>query len=81
VLAPARQHVERAAERLTAAGFGVDTQVVLGHPVKRLLAEIDNSGAALAIVGSRGLDAVDRAVLGSVSDQMVRHAPATLVGR
>ncbi|HEX6256542.1 MAG TPA: universal stress protein [Euzebyales bacterium] len=81
VLAPAREHAERAAERLGAAGFSVDTQVVMGHPVKRLLAEIDNSGAALAVVGSRGIDAVDRAVLGSVSDQMVRHAPATLVGR
>lgn len=81
VLAPARGHAERAADVLTERGFTVDVTVVLGHPVKRLLAEVDHAGAALAVVGSRGLDAVDRAALGSVSDQVVRHAPATLVGR
>lgn len=81
VLAPARAHAERAADQLASAGFDAHTHVVLGHPVKRLLAEVDHHDAALAIVGSRGLDAVDRAALGSVSDQIVRHTRAALVGR
>lgn len=81
VLAPAREHADRAVGRLTAAGFTADTHVVLGHPVKRLLAQADHVGAALTVVGSRGLDGLDRAMLGSVSDQVVRFAPATLVGR
>lgn len=80
-LAPARAHAERAAELLRGRGVTADVVVTLGHPVKRLLAEVDHSGAALAVVGSRGLDALDRAALGSVSDQVVRHAPAALVGR
>jgi len=80
-LAPARGHAEQAAEVLRGRGFTADVAVMLGHPVKRLLTEVDQAGAALAVVGSRGLDALDRAALGSVSDQVVRHAPATLVGR
>lgn len=81
VLAPARTHADQAAERFVAGGFAADTRVVLGHPVKRLLAEVDLVGAALAVIGSRGLDAVGRMALGSVSDEVVRHAPAALVGR
>jgi len=80
-LAPARGHAEQAAEVLRGRGFTADVAVMLGHPVKRLLTEVDQIEAALAVVGSRGLDALDRAALGSVSDQVVRHAPATLVGR
>ncbi|HSJ46030.1 MAG TPA: universal stress protein [Euzebyales bacterium] len=81
VLAPSREHADRAAALLRGRGFAAETAVMLGHPVKRLLAEVDDVGAALVVVGSRGLDALDRAAVGSVSDQVVRYAPATLVGR
>jgi nucleotide-binding universal stress UspA family protein len=80
-LAPARRHAEQAAEVLRGRDFTADVAVMLGHPVKRLLTEVDQAGAALAVVGSRGLDALERSALGSVSDQVVRYAPATLVGR
>lgn len=78
---PAREHADRAVQRLGDNGFDVRSRVMLGHPVRRLLSEIDDVGADLAVVGSRGLDALDRAALGSVSDQVVRFAPATLIGR
>lgn len=81
VLSVARDHADGAVRRLRDGGFDARSHVVLGHPVKRLLGEVDDVGAVLAVVGSRGLDALDRAALGSVSDQVVRHAPATLVGR
>ncbi len=81
VMAPARDNADHVVQRLNAHGFEAQARVVMGHPVKRLLSEIDHVGADLAVVGSRGLDALDRATLGSVSDQIVRHAPATLVGR
>jgi nucleotide-binding universal stress UspA family protein len=81
MLAPVRAHADQAVERLTTRGFTAEARVMLGHPVKRLLSELDHVGGALAVVGSRGLSAIDRATLGSVSDQVVRHAPATLVGR
>lgn len=81
VLGPARAHADDAVRVLAARGFRARAHVMLGHPVRRLLTTVDDMAASLAIVGSRGLGALDRAVMGSVSDQVVRHAPATLVGR
>lgn len=67
--------------KLRAAGFAAEAKAALGAPVRRLLAEADNTRADLVVVGSRGLGAVERASLGSVSDQMLREAPATFVAR
>jgi nucleotide-binding universal stress UspA family protein len=77
----ARSAAAAAATKLERAGFKTETQATLGAPAARLLAESERVGADLVVVGSRGLDAVERASLGSVSDQVVREAPATLVGR
>lgn len=81
VTAPAREAAQEAVEQLRAAGFRTEQHVVMGHPLRRLLAEAEEAGAALVVVGSRGLNPLDRVVLGSVSDQLTRNAPATLVGR
>jgi nucleotide-binding universal stress UspA family protein len=81
VAGPAREHVEKAAGTLRARGFEPRTEVILGHPVKRLLGVAGDTDAALVVVGSRGLSNPDRAFLGSVSDQIVRQAPACLVAR
>jgi nucleotide-binding universal stress UspA family protein len=53
----------------------------MGHPVKRLIAVAEGANASLLVVGSRGMSYTERAFLGSVSDQIVRQAPACLVGR
>lgn len=81
VAGPARDHAEKAAGILRARGFEPRTEVVLGHPVKRLLGVAGDTDAALVVVGSRGLSYPDRAFLGSVSDQIVRQAAACLVAR
>lgn len=81
VLDPACEHAEEVAAIYRDAGFAVSSQAVMGHPLTRLLAVADDVAASLLVVGSRGLSYPDRAVLGSVSDQLVRHAPACLVGR
>jgi nucleotide-binding universal stress UspA family protein len=75
----AREDVEKAAAALRARGFEPRTEVIMGHPVKRLLGVVADADASLVVVGSRGLSYPDRAFLGSVSDQMVRQAPACLV--
>ncbi|HEX6579311.1 MAG TPA: universal stress protein [Actinomycetota bacterium] len=72
----------RASAEASAAGFKVMEEAVLvGRPGHQLLEEAENFGADLVVVGSRGLGAMSRTVLGSVSDQVARHAPATFVGR
>lgn len=80
-LASARSLAISAQEELEAAGFKADAHAVLGAPATRLLAEIEKNDSDLVVVGERGLGAIARAALGSVSDQVVRNAPATLVAR
>jgi nucleotide-binding universal stress UspA family protein len=81
VVRPAWEHVEKAAATMRARGFEPRTEVVMGHPVKRLISISKSSDAALVVVGSRGTGSPERKYLGSVSDQMVRMAPACLIGR
>lgn len=80
-LASARTIATSAAEQLETAGFKAEANAVLGAAALRLLAEIEKSGSDLVVVGERGLGAIAKAALGSVSDQVVRNAPATLVAR
>jgi nucleotide-binding universal stress UspA family protein len=81
VLDPVCRHADEVAAVYRELGFAVSTHPAMGHPVRRLLAVADEVGATLLVVGSRGLSYPDRAFLGSISDQLVRHGPATLVGR
>ena len=76
-----RRSVQAASRRLAAKGFDVDEVVLEGAAGPQLLKEVDNVDAGLLVVGSRGMGALRRTLLGSVSDQVVRHAPATLVVR
>jgi nucleotide-binding universal stress UspA family protein len=79
--AAAQSSATTAAKKLESAGFRTEAHAVLGAPAARVLDEADRVRADLVVVGSRGLAAVDTASLGSVSDQIVREAPATFVGR
>jgi nucleotide-binding universal stress UspA family protein len=80
-IAAAQATATAAAHKLGGAGFPTETRAVLGAPASRVLAEAQEMQADLVVVGSRGLGAVERAAMGSVSDQIVREAPATLVVR
>jgi nucleotide-binding universal stress UspA family protein len=72
----------RASAEASAAGFKVMEEAVLvGRPGHQLLEEAEDIGADLVVVGSRGMGAMSHTLLGSVSDQVARHAPATFVGR
>jgi nucleotide-binding universal stress UspA family protein len=80
-IAAALEPAEQGAEKLRAAGFRAEAEAVLGAPAQHLLADADKMQADIIVVGTRGLGAVERAVIGSVSDQIVREAPATIVAR
>lgn len=68
-----------AAEELITHGFKAEADVVIERPVSGLLQA--SHEADLVVVGSRGMSALGRTFLGSVSDRVARHATATLVGR
>lgn len=75
----AKQSAERAAARLGEAGFTVEAVCLTGAPVRVILDEARDCD--LVVVGSRGLGAAGRMVMGSVSEQVARLAPAALVCR
>jgi nucleotide-binding universal stress UspA family protein len=80
-IAAAHKTASAAADKLEGAGFTTEARAVLGAPASRVLDAAQEIEANLVVVGSRGLGAVDRAALGSVSDQIAREADATFVGR
>jgi nucleotide-binding universal stress UspA family protein len=81
MLARAKDHATHAADELRTAGFRADARTVVGHATEQLLKEADGGNFQLVAVGSQGAGPVRRSLLRSVSDQVVRHARATLVAR
>ena len=75
----ARRLADSAATQLRDAGFEVTSRAVYGHPLEQLLKE--GGEHDLIAVGARGLGAFRRALLGSVSDQVARHARAAFIAR
>jgi nucleotide-binding universal stress UspA family protein len=51
-----------------------DTHMVVGRPDAEIVKLAEELGAGLTVVGSRGLGGVRRALVGSVSGSVVRHA-------
>jgi len=69
--------VERTAAALSADGL--QTKVLEG-PAGPVICELaEQVGAAAIVIGSRGRGGVKRALLGSVSDHVVRNAPCPVV--
>lgn len=72
---------EDALERTAAAlgGASVVTEVVRGAPGAALCDRAAELGADVVVVGSRGLGAIRRALLGSVSSYVVNNAPCPVL--
>jgi nucleotide-binding universal stress UspA family protein len=79
VIGGAQLHAEtflkEQAEKIGAEGGKVaETHLRNGDPDKEIIRTAEALGVGLIVIGSRGLGAVSRALLGSVSDSVVRHA-------
>ena len=78
-----REHLDREAQRLLdtqaeqvrAAGASVaQLHLSVGRPDEEIISLAEELGARLIVLGSRGRGGVRRALMGSVSDSVVRHA-------
>jgi nucleotide-binding universal stress UspA family protein len=71
-LAEAREYLE---------GKGAKAVYVEGHgnPADVIVQEAEDSGADLIVVGTRGLNAAQRVFMGSVSTNVVHHAPCDVL--
>lgn len=76
-----RRLLEPARDLMKRSGFSVDVRITLGAPVKRILEEARETDSDLVVVGARPRRTMDRVLVGSVSDQVARYAPAALIVR
>ena len=71
----AERFLNEQAERIGSDGAKVaETHLRSGDPDKEILRLAEALDVGLIVIGSRGLGAVSRALMGSVSDSVVRHA-------
>jgi nucleotide-binding universal stress UspA family protein len=71
----ARRLLSRVSERVEAGGSTVEeSHLTFGKPDKEIVRLAGELDADIVVLGSRGLGAVGRVLLGSVSDSVVRHA-------
>jgi nucleotide-binding universal stress UspA family protein len=71
----ARSWVEQEARRMRGKGAKrVEPHLVLGRPDAAIVWLAEEIGAGLVVVGNRGLGAMRRTLVGSVSDSVARHA-------
>lgn len=77
----ARSYLDTVAKRLAAQGFGVDSEQPQDAPGPAIVECAVRVGADLIALTTHGRGGIARAVLGSVSDHVVRHAPCPLLLR
>ena len=70
-----RQLLDEQVERIRSAGGTVaEAHLRLGRPDDQIVWVAEELGAGVIVMGSRGHGGVRRALMGSVSDSVVRHA-------
>ena len=83
-----RRATERAEELLESAetaaaeaGVRIETDVLIGHPVREVLDYVDEHRIDQIVIGGRGMSNVPQLLLGSVAFGVVLHAdvPVTVV--
>jgi nucleotide-binding universal stress UspA family protein len=67
--------LDEQAEKLRDAGVSIaKVHLRNGRPEQEIVALAEELGAGLIVMGGRGLGGMKRALMGSVSDSVVRHA-------
>jgi nucleotide-binding universal stress UspA family protein len=66
--------VEECSAKLLEAGYRVEQLPTIGNPADEILKAAESHEADLIVTGAKGLGAVGRFLLGSVSTRVVQHA-------
>jgi nucleotide-binding universal stress UspA family protein len=77
--AEAERLATAAGERLARPDLGATWEVGVGRPASIILDAADRFGPDLLVVGSRGHGPLTAALLGSVSEELVDHAPCPVL--
>jgi nucleotide-binding universal stress UspA family protein len=71
--------VEDCSAKLLRAGYQVEQAATLGNPADEILKAAETHKADLIVTGAKGLGAVGRFLLGSVSTRVVQHAHCSVL--
>jgi len=74
-----QQIVDEAGNRVRGSGVDVTTDVIQGGPSRTILDYVDDRGVDLVVMGTRGERDVERLLLGSVTERIVRSAPVPVL--
>ena len=75
----AHEDVARAHKFLRELGIPSEMRMDAGEPAEQIVAEAADGNYDIVIVGSRGRGAVGRLILGSVSAEVIAHAPCPVL--
>lgn len=73
------KHLGTLASLLTDGGEQASVEIWHGDPALALIQGAESSQADLMVVGSHGHSAVERFIMGSVSEKVLRHAPCSVM--
>jgi nucleotide-binding universal stress UspA family protein len=71
--------VDEAENRARGSGVEITTAVIQGGPSRTILDYVDDRGVNLVVMGTRGERDVERLLLGSVTERVVRSAPVPVL--
>ncbi len=71
--------LEQSAQKLIKAGFTAEPVCELGRPAEEIMEVASNHHADLIVMGAKGLDAITRFLIGSVSTRVVQHAHCSVL--
>jgi len=78
ILDNAHEHYEQSVvllrDRATKAGLALKTEIEVGHPAEHIVRRAEQTGAALIVMGRRGISPFQRWMLGSISERVLRYA-------
>jgi nucleotide-binding universal stress UspA family protein len=74
-----RKLLEQSARKLIEAGFMAEPVCRLGNPAEKIMKVASQQQADLIVMGAKGLAAIDRFLLGSVSTRVVQHADCSVL--
>lgn len=74
-----RQKVRPVEDLLLAENISYDVKILHGEPGPTIVEYVNEQGADLVIIGSRGLNSLQEMVLGSVSHKVVKRVKAPVL--
>lgn len=71
--------VDQYGEQLVSAGYRVTPALKVGHPAEEIVKVAERQKVNLIVAGAKGLGAIARFFLGSVSTKLVQHSPCSVL--